>query len=133
MPPLMGWTAAANDISIAAWTLFATQFLWQFPHFLSIAWMYRDQYARAGILMLPVVEPSGQDHRAADRSVHNNAVPVSLAPFFFHAIRFVFLIGGASSGSGFCGPAVKAARARTDETAKMLLLVSVIYLPVFFC
>src|SRR5436190_5530968 len=60
LPPLMGWTAAANEISIGAWALFAIQFLWQFPHFLSIAWMYRDQYAKAGILMLPVVEPAGK-------------------------------------------------------------------------
>src|SRR5436190_5932741 len=60
LPPLMGWTAAANEISMGAWALFAMQFLWQFPHFLAIAWMYRDQYAKAGILMLPVVEPAGK-------------------------------------------------------------------------
>ena len=60
MPPLMGWTAASNEITIGAWALFAILFLWQFPHFLAIAWMYREQYAKAGIKMLPVVEPSGR-------------------------------------------------------------------------
>ena len=60
MPPLMGWTAAAGEITIGAWILFAMLFLWQFPHFLAIAWMYREQYAKAGILMLPVVEPEGK-------------------------------------------------------------------------
>lgn len=56
MPPLMGWTAASNEITLGAWILFAMLFLWQFPHFLAIAWMYREQYKKAGILMLPVVE-----------------------------------------------------------------------------
>src|SRR4029079_894985 len=60
MPPLMGWTAATGEITIVAWALFATQFLWQFPHFLAIAWLYRDQYAKAGIKMLPVVDTVGK-------------------------------------------------------------------------
>ncbi|MGI8566344.1 MAG: heme o synthase, partial [Pyrinomonadaceae bacterium] len=59
MPPLVGWAAANNAIGVEAWTLFAILFLWQFPHFLAIAWMYREDYARAGIMMLPVVEPEG--------------------------------------------------------------------------
>ena len=69
MPPLMGWTAATNNITVVAWALFATQFLWQFPHFLSIAWLYRKQYANAGIKMLPVVEPSWKADWAADRAL----------------------------------------------------------------
>src|SRR6266498_403743 len=60
MPPFIGWVAANGQITIEAWILFAILFLWQFPHFLAIAWMYRDDYARAGIKMLPVVEPSGR-------------------------------------------------------------------------
>src|SRR5438128_476719 len=60
MPPLIGWTAARGELSLEAWVLFAILFLWQFPHFLAIAWMYREDYARAGILMLPVVEPDGR-------------------------------------------------------------------------
>ncbi len=57
MPPLVGWAAARNTLSREAWVLYAMLFLWQFPHFLSIAWMYREDYARAGIRMLPVVDP----------------------------------------------------------------------------
>src|ERR1700693_2722451 len=60
VPPLIGWAAARGTISLEAWVLFAILFLWQFPHFLAIAWMYREDYTRAGILMLPVVEPDGR-------------------------------------------------------------------------
>ncbi|MCA1589946.1 MAG: heme o synthase, partial [Acidobacteria bacterium] len=60
MPPLMGWTAASGEVGLGAWSLFALLFLWQFPHFLAIAWMYREEYAKAGIKMLPVVEPEGR-------------------------------------------------------------------------
>src|SRR5688500_9250921 len=60
MPPLMGWTAASNDITLGAWSLFVILFLWQFPHFLAIALMYRDEYAKAGIKMLPALEPDGR-------------------------------------------------------------------------
>src|SRR5580765_6357473 len=60
VPPLIGWTAARGEVSLEAWVLFAILFLWQFPHFLAIAWMYREDYSRAGILMLPVVEPDGR-------------------------------------------------------------------------
>src|SRR5437762_6594239 len=60
MPPLIGWTAARGEVDVTAWVLFAILFLWQFPHFLSIAWMYREDYGRAGIRMLPVVEPDAR-------------------------------------------------------------------------
>jgi len=132
LPPLMGWTAAANEISIGAWALFATQFLWQFPHFLAIAWMYREEYAKAGILMLPVVEPTG---RITARQIVLFALmllPVSLAPFFFGYDGWIFLVGAVVLGVWFLLTSIKAARAKTDETAKKLLLVSVIYLPLLF-
>src|SRR5207249_8057140 len=93
MPPLMGWTAASDNITLVAWTLFATQFLWQFPHFLSIAWLYREQYAKAGILMLPVVEPTGKLTARQIVLFTIMLVPVSLAPFFFGVSGFVFVTG----------------------------------------
>jgi len=132
LPPLMGWTAAANEITIGAWALFAIQFLWQFPHFLSIAWMYREQYAKAGILMLPVVEPSG---RITARQIVLFALmllPVSLAPFVFGHEGIVYLVGAIILGVWFFAASVQAARARTNAKAKTLLLVSVIYLPLLF-
>lgn len=132
LPPLMGWTAAANEISIGAWALFATQFLWQFPHFLAIAWMYRDQYAKAGILMLPVVEPSGKITARQIVMFAVMLVPVSLAPFFFGQAGMIFLIGASLLGLWFLIASVRAAISKTNEKAKSLLLVSVIYLPLLF-
>ena len=132
LPPLMGWTAAANEISIGAWALFATQFLWQFPHFLAIAWMYRDEYAKAGILMLPVVEPSGRITARQIVLFSLMLVPVSLAPFFFGYDGPIFLTGALILGGWFLFESIRTAIKRTNERAKRLLLVSVIYLPLLF-
>ena len=132
LPPLMGWTAAANEISIGAWALFATQFLWQFPHFLAIAWMYRDQYAKAGILMLPVVEPAGKITARQIVLFAFMVVPVSLAPFFFGQDGIIFLVGASILGVWFFIASVRAALSKTNEKAKSLLFVSVIYLPLLF-
>ncbi len=132
LPPLMGWTAAANEITLAAWALFAMQFLWQFPHFMAIAWMYREEYKKAGILMLPVVEPSG---RLTSRQIvlfTLMLLPVSLAPFFFAVSGFIFLIGASVLGVLFLIVSIQSARAKTNEMAKRLLLASVIYLPLLF-
>ena len=92
LPPLMGWTAAANEITLGAWALFAMQFLWQFPHFFAIAWMYREQYKKAGILMLPVVEPSGALTFRQIILFTIMLVPVSIAPFIFGISGTVFLV-----------------------------------------
>lgn len=132
LPPLMGWTAAANEITIGAWALFAMQFLWQFPHFLAIAWMYREEYAKAGILMLPVVEPEG---RITARQIVMFAImllPVSLAPFFFGISGYFFLVGGSILGLCMLWASIQAARSKTNSQARKLLLVSVIYLPLLF-
>jgi heme o synthase len=132
LPPLMGWTAATGEISMMAWALFATQYLWQFPHFLAIAWMYRDEYAQAGILMLPVVEPEGRITARQIILYTVMLVPVSLAPFFFGLSGVVFLVGASLIGLAFLAVSVRSAIARTDEQARTLLLASVIYLPLLF-
>ena len=132
LPPLMGWTAAANEISMGAWALFAMQFLWQFPHFFAIAWMYREEYAKAGILMLPVVEPDGKLTARQIVLFAFMLFPVSLAPFFLGISGFVFLIGASLLGLWFVWASVRSARAKTKEQAKKLLMVSVIYLPLLF-
>lgn len=132
LPPLMGWTAAANEITLGAWALFATQFLWQFPHFFAIAWMYREEYAKAGILMLPVVEPEG---RLTARQIVLFALmlfPVSLAPFFLGFAGFVFLTGAVLLGFWYIWASIEAARAKTKEKARKLLMVTVVYLPLLF-
>ena len=132
MPPLMGWTAATGDITLGAWALFATQFLWQFPHFLAIAWIYRDEYANAGIKMLPAVEPSG-DLTARQILVFTiMLVPVSLAPFFLQFAGLIYLIGALVLGIWFLWKSILAARLKTNEAARQLLIASVIYLPLLF-
>ncbi len=132
MPPLMGWTSSANEISLGAWALFAFLFLWQFPHFLAIAWMYKDQYAKAGILMLPVVEPSGRITARQIVLFTIMMVPVSLAPFFLGFAGWIFLLAAALLGIWFLVESVRTARAKTPEMARRLLLVSVLYLPIIF-
>lgn len=132
MPPLMGWTAAANEITLGSWILFLMLFLWQFPHFLAIAWMYREDYAKAGILMLPVVEPEG---RITARQIVLFAimlVPVSLAPFFLGIAGPIYVIGAMILGAWFLFESVRTARAKSTEKARRLLMVSVIYLPLIF-
>jgi protoheme IX farnesyltransferase len=132
LPPLMGWTASANEITLSALALFVLLFLWQFPHFLAIAWLYREQYAKAGILMLPVVEPEG---RITARQIVLFAimlVPASLAPFFLGYAGLVYLIGATLLGMWFLFESIRTARARTNEKARRLLLVSVLYLPLIF-
>ncbi|MGI8810968.1 MAG: heme o synthase [Pyrinomonadaceae bacterium] len=132
LPPLMGWTAAANEVTMPALALFAMLFLWQFPHFFAIASMYREDYKKAGILMLPVVEDDG---RLTARQIVVFAVmlfPVGLAPFFLGISGIVFLIGSAFLGGWFLVESIRTARARTPESARRLLMVSVIYLPLVF-
>ncbi|MGD9560958.1 MAG: heme o synthase [Pyrinomonadaceae bacterium] len=129
MPPLMGWTSAANEITLGAWALFTILFLWQFPHFLAIAWMYRDEYAKAGIKMLPVVEPSGRLTARQIVLFSLMLLPVSLAPFFLQLSGIVFLAGAVVLGVWFLIESIRAARSKTIVSARRLLLVSVIYLP----
>ncbi len=132
MPPLMGWTSAANEITLGAWILFAMLFLWQFPHFLAIAWMYRDQYAKAGILMLPVVEPEGKITARQIVVFTIFLIAISLAPFFFGIAGVIYLIGASLLGLWFLAASIQAARAKSVEKARKLLLVSVLYLPIIF-
>lgn len=132
LPPLMGWTAATGEITLGAWVLFAMLFLWQFPHFLAIAWMYREQYAKAGILMLPVVEPEGKITAQQIVIFTIILLPISLAPFFIGFAGLIYLIGASVLGIWFLWASIQAARAKSVEKARKLLLVSVIYLPLIF-
>jgi protoheme IX farnesyltransferase len=132
MPPLIGWVAAQGVITIEAWILFAILFLWQFPHFLAIAWMYRDDYARAGIKMLPVVEPEGRVTGQQIIVYTVLLIPVSLMPTMVHLAGVVYLIGAIALGAGFLVYSVRAAFKRTTWQARQLLLASVVYLPVLF-
>lgn len=132
MPPLMGWTAAADEVTLSSLSLFLLLFLWQFPHFLAIAWLYRDEYAKAGILMLPVVEPAGRITARQIVLFSIMLVPVTLAPFFLGFAGLAYLIGATLLGIWFLIESIRTARAKTNESARRLLMVSVLYLPLIF-
>jgi protoheme IX farnesyltransferase len=132
MPPLMGWTAARGEIDIAAWVLFAILFLWQFPHFLAIAWMYREDYGRAGICMLPVVEPDGRVTGQQIILYSLMLVPVSLLPTFLGVSGKVYLVAALVLGLLFLASSIRAALSKSNQHARQLLLASVLYLPLLF-
>lgn len=132
MPPLMGWTAAANEITLGAWSLFAVLAIWQFPHFLAIAVMYKDEYERAGIKMLPVVDKSGRATSFQIVMFSFLLLPVSLAPFFLGIGGVYFLAAAIILGVWFFVESVIAAKHYTAERSRRLLMVSVIYLPLYF-
>src|SRR6266849_5391017 len=98
MPPLIGYAAASGTLTWEAWILFAILFVWQFPHFYAIAWMYRDDYAKAGIRMLPVVEPDGESTARRILWFSLALIPISLVPKFLAMTGNVYLIGAAVMG-----------------------------------
>ena len=132
MPPLMGWTAARGEIDVAAWVLFAILFLWQFPHFLAIAWMYREDYGRAGIKMLPVVEPDGRVTGQQIIAYSLMLVPVSLLPSVLGISGKLYLVAAAVLSLLFLASSVRAAISKSNQHARQLLLASVLYLPLLF-
>lgn len=132
VPPLIGWTAARDSIGIEAWILFAILFLWQFPHFLAIAWMYREDYSRAGILMLPVVEPDGRVTAQQIVAYTVMLVPVSLLPTAIGMAGWTYFAGAIVLGLLFLYSSLRAAFSRSRQQARRLLLASVLYLPLLF-
>src|ERR1044071_193015 len=132
VPPLIGWTSARGTIDIDAWVLFAILFLWQFPHFLAIAWMYREDYGRAGIRMLPVVEPDG---RVTGQQIIVYAlmlVPVSLLPAILGISGRTYLFVALFLSLLFLASSIRAALSKSNQHARQLLLASVLYLPLLF-
>jgi heme o synthase len=129
LPPLMGWTAARGEISPGGWALFAILFFWQLPHFLAIAWLYRDQYARAGYVMLPVVDPAGE--RTGRQAVSHTLglLPISLFPFVFHLAGLLYLAGALVLGLAYLWFAIRFSRQLTAAGARRLFFMSIIYLP----
>lgn len=129
LPALLGWTAVRNEVGVEALVLFGIMFLWQFPHFHAIATMCREDYARAGIRMLPVIEPDGKSTARQIVGYTIALVPVSLLPTFLHFSGWIYLAGAVILGAWFLHASVTAARDLTREQSRRLLRVSVLYLP----
>jgi len=129
LPPLMGWTAARGELSGEGWALFAILFFWQIPHFLAIAWLYREDYAKAGFVMLPAVDADGSRTGRQAVSHTMGLLMVSLLPFQFRLTGPVYLLGALLLGSGFIVMAWKFSRQLTPARARALFFASILYLP----
>jgi protoheme IX farnesyltransferase len=132
LPPLIGWTASHGRITAGGAALFAIGFLWQIPHFMAIAWMYRDDYAKAGFPMLPVIEPDGR--RAGRQAVVYAAalVPVSLVPALIRLSGAWYLAIAVALGAAILWLAGRFASSRSEASARHLFVASIAYLPLIW-
>jgi heme o synthase len=132
LPPVIGWAAAEGTLSQGAWVLFGILFLWQLPHFLAIAWMYREDYARAGFPMLPVIEPDGRS-TARQAVVYAAALlPVALAPTLVGMSGTVYFAGALVITLLFLGVSIRFAMTRAVRDARQLFFASIVYLPLLW-
>lgn len=136
MPPLLGWMAARNALDWQAVALFAILFFWQFPHFMAIAWLYREDYARAGMRMLPVVEPDGRSTTLQALIYALLLVPVSLTPVVLGMSGPIYFWAALLLGAAYLAATVRFGKVRTApdsdqarQLARQLLRTSILYLP----
>jgi len=130
--PLIGWAAATGTLNRGAWVLYGLLFLWQFPHFMAIAWMYRDDYDRAGYRVLP-----GSENRRMFAALHAAIpaallIPLSLVPWIGREAGSAYAVGTIVLGAGFAWLALRFGRKATNPAARQLLLASILYLPTVF-
>jgi protoheme IX farnesyltransferase len=129
LPPLIGWAAARGSLCCGAWVLFAILFVWQFPHFMAIAWMYREDYGRAGIQMLPVVDPSGDKTYRVILVTSALLIPISLLPAVVGINGIAYFFGAFVLGMLLLQVSCWANRARTNVRAKWLMHATVAHIP----
>ena len=132
LPPLIGWTAAHGAVSVGGATLFAIVFLWQIPHFMAIAWMYRDDYGNAGFPLLPVTEPDGRSTGRQAVAYSLLLLPVSLAPTLVGMSGWAYFWIALGLGLALLVLAMRFAWRRTDVSARRLFLGSIAYLPILW-
>ena len=130
MPPLIGWAAATGSLSVDALLLYAVVFLWQFPHFHAIAWMYREDYARAGILMLPVIDRDGTRTFRQIILYAAALVGVSLLPAILGLAGVVYFFGALVSCTALLQVCLWAASTKTNTRAKWLMHATVLHIPI---
>lgn len=129
LPPVGGWTAARNDLSIEALVLFAILFLWQLPHVLAISWLYSEDYKRGGFPLLPILDPQG---KSTSRQIVTNCLallPVSLLPTIIGLAGPVYFVGALALGLAFLGFGILVAIEKDNLSARRLMLASLAYLP----
>jgi len=132
LPPMGGWAAATGELGAGAWIVFLILFVWQHPHFYAIAWMYREDYARGGFKMLPVVYPDGARTFRQIVGFSSLLVPVSLLPYLYNMAGPTYGGGMLILSLGMVAVGLKAWRSHSVADARALLQASVIYLPLFF-
>jgi heme o synthase len=132
LPAVIGWAAATNTYSIEAWVLFAIVFFWQMPHFLAIAWMYRDEYARAGMPLLPVIEPDGRSTGRQALLYTAALLPISLLPTLVGLATAWYLAGAVLLGAVLLSLSLTFSRLRTVDAARRLFYGSILYLPLLW-
>jgi protoheme IX farnesyltransferase len=132
LPPVIGWTAATGEITLPALVLFGIVFFWQMPHFLAIAWLYRDEYAAAGIPLLPVLEPDGR--RTGQQALLYAAAlwPVSLMPSLVGLAGGAYIAVATLLGLALIAASALFARDRSIPAARRLFLASIVYLPLLW-
>jgi protoheme IX farnesyltransferase len=132
MPPLIGWAAASGSLGGEAWVLYAMVFLWQFPHFMAIAWMYREDYARAGYVVLPFGERRGPFVAWQSLVPPLILIPLSLTPTYPGHAGLIYWVGALLLSFSFFYYGARLAFRRSNAMARQLLFVSIIYLPLVF-
>jgi protoheme IX farnesyltransferase len=132
LPAVIGWTAATNTLSSPGWVLFGIVFLWQMPHFLAIAWMFRDDYARAGFPLLPVIEPDGRTTGAQAVLYSAALIPVSLLPVAVGLASAWYLAGAITLGAVMMVLSLEFAATRGMPAARRLFFGTILYLPLLW-
>ena len=132
LPPVVGWVAARGSLTGEAWVLFTILFLWQLPHSLAIAYIYREDYAKAGFRLLPVIHPDGA---STCRQIVINCVAllgIGLLPALYNIAGSIYFFTALLAGAGFLAVGIYLARARSVKAARYLLYASLLYLPLVF-
>jgi protoheme IX farnesyltransferase len=132
LPPAIGWAAGRGDLSAGAWVLFGIVFLWQLPHFLAIAWIYRDDYARAGLPMLPVIEPDGRSTARQAIAYAAALLPVAMAPTLVGMAGPAYFAAAFVLTAALLALAVRFGADRSATAAKRLFYGSIIYIPLLW-
>jgi heme o synthase len=132
LPPMGGWAAATGELEVGAWILFLVLFVWQHPHFFAIAWMYREDYSRGGLVMLPVIDPDGRRTFSQIVAYSVLLIPVSLLPLVVGMSGILYTVGATVLGATMLIPGLLLANSGSIKDAKRVLHASILYLPLLF-